>query len=121
MTIVAALIATLVLLLVGMVAGVVVWRRRKKQGKDVTTNYRSLFIIGIVCAVVGAGLMIASFFSEMTYTIGLPFLIVGIVYLSQSLANRDKWKRTSPPGQHSRRPHPADGQSAIAGYRFSQS
>ena len=121
MTIIAALIATLVLLLVCLVAGVVVWRRRMKQGKDVTTNYRSLFIIGIVCAAIGAGLMIYSLFGDLSFTGGLPFLIIGIVYLSQSLANRDKWKRTSPPGQHSRRPHPADGQSAIAGYRFSQS
>ena len=96
MTYIVGLIAALILLLLGIVAVVLI--RRRMTPEERKPNYRVFFITGLVCAAIGAGLMIYSLFGDLSFTGGLPFLIIGIVYLSQSLTNRDKWKRTSPPG-----------------------
>ena len=96
MTYIVGLTVVLVLLLLGLVAVVLI--RRRMTPEERKPNYRNYFITGMIFAAIGGGLMIASLFGDMTFGSGLPFLIIGIVYLSQSLANRDKWKRTSPPG-----------------------
>jgi hypothetical protein len=70
------------------------WTRKKTPHKA-ETNYRVFFIIGAIITPTGLTLMIISFFTELYETIGLPFFILGIVYLAIGLNNRDKWNKTS--------------------------
>jgi ABC-type sugar transport system permease subunit len=94
MTIVVALVATLILLLMGILVAVLVWRKRKREGEQ-ETNYRVFFVMGIALVPIGVALMIAGIFTDMSTAIGAPFLIIGTTYISLGLANRDKWKGSS--------------------------
>ena len=97
MTIIVVLTATLVLLVLGMLVAALV-RRRRKQEEEKETNYRVFFMMGIAMVPIGAALMIASLFVDLSFSTGLPFLTIGVVYVSLGLANRHKWKRSSPSG-----------------------
>ncbi len=98
MTIIVALTATLVLLVLGILVAVLV-RRRRRQEEEKETNYRVFFMMGIAMVPIGAALMIASLFVDVDlFFTAMPFLTIGLVYVSLGLANRHKWQRTSPSG-----------------------
>ena len=66
---------------------VVVLMRQKKNGQTFKTDYRSLFVLGIIF--MGAGVTLAiSIDNPGMY--GMTAL--GFVYLIAGLANRDKWE-----------------------------
>lgn len=68
-------------------------RKRKKEGVSVYNSYRTLFIMGLTFTPVGIIWIIVSFTSDASFVIGIPFLVIGVTYLSIGLANRDKWKK----------------------------
>ena len=70
-------------------------RKRKNTALKAETNYRVFFIMGFIMAPAGLSWMVFSFLTELYITIGLPFFILGIVYLAIRLNNRDKWNKES--------------------------
>ena len=77
------------------IAMVMALRTRKKTANKAETNYRVFFIIGVIITPTGLTWMVISFLTELHVTIGLPFFILGIVYLTIGLNNRDKWNKQS--------------------------
>ena len=70
------------------------WTRKKTVHKA-ETNSRVFFIIGVIITPTGLTWMVISFLTELHVTIGLPVFILGIVYLTIGLNNRDKWNKQS--------------------------
>ena len=68
--------------------------KRKKEGKQQVTNYRSLFILGVTFLPLGIIYEIAFFISDIKVflVLGLAFIAMGLSYLAISLANRNKWQ-----------------------------
>ena len=79
-----------ILVLVGVVALVLIWKRRR-DGKPSEPNYRAFFMMGTVWFPVGLASMIIFLFLDVSFVVGLPLLAMGVIYLSIGLANRDKW------------------------------
>ena len=69
--------------------------KRKNTAHKAETNYRVFFIMGFIMAPAGLSWMVISFLTEFYITVGLPFFILGIVYLAIGLNNRDKWNKKS--------------------------
>jgi len=81
-----------VLVLVGVVLVLVLWKRRR-TGQPKEPNYRAFFVMGIAFLPAGAALMIVYSMTGMPFVVGFPLFAIGLVYLIIGLANRDKWKR----------------------------
>ena len=79
-------------IIVALVAVVALWKR-KKTTQTAETNYRVFFIMGVILMPTGLSLMVVSLLTELLFTIGLPFFILGVVYLAIGLDNRDKWNK----------------------------
>ena len=88
---VASIAIVAVLVVLGIVAGVMVWKRRKAM-KPAETKYRIVFVLGAILFLVGIACIIAFFFRDISLAIGIPPFIIGIAYLATGWANRDKWK-----------------------------
>ena len=74
------------LVLLGLLVGAVVWKRR--QGGEREVNYKAFFILGVTFLPVGVTL------STATDNPGLMSLTgLGVAYIAIGLANRDKWKK----------------------------
>jgi len=81
-----------ILVLVGLIALVMIWKRRK-EGKPSEPNYRAFFIMGIVWFPVGLTSMIIYFLLDISFVVGMPLFAMGIVYMAIGWVNRDKWKK----------------------------
>jgi LPXTG-motif cell wall-anchored protein len=84
------------LLLVGILVTlllVLVLRKRKREGKAGETDYKAFFIMGLAFLPTGLAMMMAYFFTELPFEIGLPLFALGLIYLIVGLVNRDKWKK----------------------------
>lgn len=82
-------VIALSILAVLIMLGIIFWiitLRRGKEGRPVTTNYRALFVMGIVFTGAGIALSIST---DNPGFYGMA--AVGIVYLIVGLTNRDKW------------------------------
>ncbi len=77
-----------ILVLVGIILVAVVWKRRKQGEPD----YRARFTMGIAWLSAGIVIMVISLLLDITFVVGLPLSIMGVVYLIIGLSNRDKWK-----------------------------
>ena len=69
----------------------------RKKGNAIhtaKTNYRAFFIMGIFMVIIGVVLNIVSLLLNYEYTLGFPFIIIGVVYIAIGLNNRDTWKKT---------------------------
>ena len=87
------LLVSLILALI-IITGIVMFlqtRKRAKEGKQVITNYRSLYNFGKVVVPLSIVIMIVSFVLQIPFYIGFPLFAVGLVYLIVALANKDKW------------------------------
>ena len=73
---------------------VVVLRKRKRDGKTGETDYRAFFIMGAAFLPTGITMMLAYFLTELPFEIGLPLVVLGLMYLIIGLVNRGKWKKT---------------------------
>jgi len=85
------LIAIVIGVVIALGGGILVYRSRKASQES--TNYRSLFNMGIVFFPVGVIITVYSLLSGGFIGIGLPFLILGVIYLAMGLSNRDKWNK----------------------------
>ena len=84
---------SLSILAVLVILGIVFWIitiKRGKEGRPVTTNYRALFMMGVIFT--GAGVTL-SLSTDNPGFYGMAMM--GIVYFVIGLANRDKWQDTS--------------------------
>ena len=91
-TLVASIVIASVLVLVGVVALMLFWKRRR-EGKQSEPNYRAFLMMGTVWFPVGLASMIIFFLLDVSFVVGLPLMVMGIIYLLIGLANRDKWER----------------------------
>ncbi|MDH5449017.1 MAG: hypothetical protein OEY24_03455 [Candidatus Bathyarchaeota archaeon] len=83
-----------ILVALGLLVALVVWRKRK-AGMVQEPNYRAFFIMGIAFIPVGFIWMTIAFtINAALFPTGLPLLSLGIIYLSIGLGNRDKWKKS---------------------------
>jgi len=85
-----ALIILAIAVVTGILAALMV-RKRKKEGKP-QVGYRTFFILGITWVPFSIILMIVSFILQIPFYIGFPLFALGMIYLVIGLANRDKWK-----------------------------
>lgn len=81
-----------VLVITGILLVFVMWKRQK-DGKQMETDYRAFFIMGVTFLPIGIAMMIVYLLAGLPFVIALPFVVLGLVYLVISLNNRDKWKR----------------------------
>jgi uncharacterized membrane protein len=81
-----------VLVITGILLVFLLWKRQK-DGKQMETDYRAFFIMGVTFFPIGIAMMIVYFLADLPFVIALPFVILGLVYLIISLNNRDKWKK----------------------------
>ena len=82
-------VIALSLLAVLVILGIIYWiitLSRGKAGRPVTTNYRALFVMGIIFT--GAGISLAISTDNPGFY-GMAAL--GVVYFIVGLTNRDKW------------------------------
>ena len=91
MVAVIALIILAIAVLTGILA-VLMIRKQKKAGK-LQINYRTFFILGVIWVPFSIVLMVVSFIFQISFYIGFPFFIIGLVYLILGLNNRDKWQK----------------------------
>ena len=81
-----SMVVLMLLVLLGIVF-LVILLKKKREGMQVETDYRTLFIMGIIFS--GAGIVMAS----STDNPGLGGIaLLGVVYMITGIANRDKWK-----------------------------
>jgi len=76
-------------IIVAMAVIVVLWKKKINQRAE--TNYRIFFIMGFVLMPAGLSWIAVSLLTELSITIGLPFVIIGVVYLGIGLGNQDRW------------------------------
>ena len=79
-------------IIVAIAAVLALWKR-KKTDKTAETNYRVFFIMGVILMPTGLSWMIVSVLTELSFTIGLPFFILGAAYLAIGFENRGKWNK----------------------------
>ena len=91
MVAVIALIILAIAVVTGIIAVLMV-RKRKKEGKP-QADYHTFFIIGVIWVPFSIVLMVVSFILQIPFYIGLPLFALGLVYLIIGLRNRDKWKK----------------------------
>ena len=90
MWIVIAIVAALIVS--GILVAWMAWKR-KREGKQEETNYRTFLIVGMFMTPVGAIGMTASFFTDISFFTLFPFFSIGVVYIAIGLGNRGKWKK----------------------------
>ncbi len=81
-----------ILMLVGLITLVTIWKRRKK-GEPSEPNYRAFFVMGIVWFPVGLTSMIIYFLLDISFVVGMPLFAMGIIYMTIGWVNRHKWKK----------------------------
>ena len=74
------------LVLLGLLVGAVVWKRR--QGGEREVNYKAFFILGVTFLSLGITMSAATGNPGM-----IGFTGLGLAYIAIGLANRDKWKK----------------------------
>ncbi len=92
MVAVIALIILAIAVVTGVIAALIV-RKRKKEGKP-QVDYRTFFILGTIWVPFSIVLMVVSFILQIPFYIGFPLFALGLIYLILGLKNRDKWKKT---------------------------
>ena len=70
-----------------------VWYRKRKMDTTREPNYRTYFIVSLAWLPVTIGCIIAFWFLDISFVVGIPLLAINTVFLSIGLANRDKWKK----------------------------
>ncbi len=91
MVAVIALIILAIAVVTGILAALMV-RKRKKEGKP-QTDYRTFFILGTTWVPFSIILIIVSFILQIPFYIGFPLFALGLIYLIIGLKYRDKWKK----------------------------
>lgn len=91
MVAVIALIILAIAVITGLLALLMIWKR-KKEGKP-QVGYRTFFILGVTWVPFSIVLMVASFILQIPFYIGFPIFAVGLIYLFIGLKNRDKRKK----------------------------
>jgi amino acid transporter len=86
-----ALIILAITVLTGIIAALVVWKRRK-EGKH-QADCGTFFIIGIIWVPLSIIFMMVSFFLQIPFYIGFPLFALGLIYLIIGWKNRYKWKK----------------------------
>lgn len=86
-----SVIAVVVLVLVLSIIIVIMQRNRLQKGIVVSSNYLKIIITGIVTVLISIGGMVALYFSQIPFPIGLPLLGMGIVYLVAGFIYRNEW------------------------------
>ncbi|MDP2720013.1 MAG: hypothetical protein U1D67_09260 [Dehalococcoidia bacterium] len=92
MIIVYTAVVFLLVIVVGIIAGVTLLKK-KKEGKIEPPDYRTFFKMGIIITPFGLAVTIFYFLMQIPFYVALPILALGLFYLFIGLRNRDKWKR----------------------------
>ncbi len=81
-----AIIAVVVGLILALVLGAIVAiQRGKKLGMEKETDYKTLYTLGI--SLIPLGII----FSATVSPVFIGFLIIGVVYMTIGIKNKDKW------------------------------
>ena len=86
-------VSLLILSVIVAIFALVSFRKRENANPTAKTNYRAFFIMGIFMVMIGVVLNIVLLLLNYSYTIGFPFLTIGVVYIAIGLNNRDTWKK----------------------------
>ena len=79
--------------MVGIVAVLLV-RRQPKDGRPSQTNYRVFFIMGLVMLGLGVVNGALYFVMQIPFYVGLPLVVMGVVYTALGAAHRSSWGRS---------------------------
>ncbi len=86
-------IVVLVLALGVGIAAALMLRQKYRDGTLGETSYRSIFVAGLVLTPLGIVALVVYFLLQIPFYIGLPLLVVGLIYLALGLAHRDSWRK----------------------------
>jgi hypothetical protein len=72
------------------------WKKKKEDAYE-EPDYYSLFVMGLIWFPCGGALMIIFYYLDIPFSavVGLPFFVMGSIYLVIGLVNRKKWKNRS--------------------------
>ncbi len=79
------IILILTALIITLVLGAIVATHRRKQGMDKQTDYKALYTLGI--SLIPLGII----FSATVSPVFMGILVIGVIYMSVGLKNKDKW------------------------------
>ena len=81
------------LLLILITVIIIIERRRINSGIIIASNYIKLLVAGIIIMLLSIGgmVMLALFFPEIPFYIGMPLLGMGVVYIVVGLVYRKEW------------------------------
>ena len=86
-----------VILLVLLVLGIFrlfMVRQKQREGKPTDSDYRAFFLMGIIWVPLSIVLTVVYFVLQIPFFIGIPLLVLGLVYLIIGLTHRDKRKKS---------------------------
>ena len=81
-------------LAVGAVA-ILMARRQAKAGRTLETNYRTIFITGLVMLALGVIMAVVYYVLQIPFYFGLTLFVLGVVYTAVGAANRSRWPARS--------------------------
>ena len=87
-----AIIILAVMVVIGVISAFLALKRRKED-KSAEPNYRVFYITGLILLPIGIIWIGVSFFLDISFVVGIPFLGVAVTYLTIGLAYRDKWRK----------------------------
>lgn len=70
-------------------------KKRKKEETQRETNWRTFFITGAIMTPIGLIFLLLSIIRDYSLFSFLPILLIGVVYLTIGLVNKDKWGKAS--------------------------
>lgn len=68
----------------GIITAIMVWQKKK--------DYRAFYKMGLIVIALSIALIIISFILQIIFVIGIPILIVGLIYLMTGQINKAKWE-----------------------------
>ncbi len=82
-----------IVIVVGVIAKLLL-RKTQDEGKAENIDYQAFFILGPSFFSLGFIFMVLALTSDFPIAIGIPFLAMGIIYLTIGLSNRNKNNQT---------------------------
>jgi hypothetical protein len=76
------------------VLAVLLIRRQPKNGQPSQTNYRVFFIMGLVMLGLGVVNGALYFVMQIPFYVGLPLLVIGVVYTVLGAVHRSSWGKS---------------------------
>jgi amino acid transporter len=82
----------LVVMIIAGIGSVFYMRKRRRAGVGEGPDYRAFYVLGLTFTPLGVIWVVIALTTEMSWVVGAPFLVLGLLYLAVGLKNRDRWQ-----------------------------